>query len=142
MSVGAEVLVAETSGDLEIPVETGDHQQLLIELRRLWKCVELAGVDPARHEIIARAFRGGLRKNRGLDLQITALVQIPPCRLLQTVTEYQVSLELRAPKVQVSMPQAEVFGGEVLAPASGDWNRGDFRSCEYGERSCAQLDVS
>ena len=55
-AVGAGVLVAEAGRDLEIAVEAGDHDQLLEHLRRLRKRVELARMDPARHQIVARAF--------------------------------------------------------------------------------------
>ena len=56
-AVGAGVLVAEAGGDLEIAVETGNHQHLLEHLRRLRQRVEFARMDAARHEIIACAFR-------------------------------------------------------------------------------------
>src|SRR5271165_5449130 len=35
LAVGSQVLVAEAAGDLEVTVEAGDHQQLLVELGRL-----------------------------------------------------------------------------------------------------------
>src|SRR5580704_7772138 len=53
-AVGAARLVPEAWGDLEIPVEPGDHQQLLELLWRLRQRVELAGMKPARHQVIAR----------------------------------------------------------------------------------------
>ena len=40
LTVRAQVFVAETFGYLEISVETRDHEQLFIELRRLRKSVE------------------------------------------------------------------------------------------------------
>ena len=40
LTVRAQVFVAETFGYLEISVETSDHEQLFIELRRLRKSVE------------------------------------------------------------------------------------------------------
>ena len=46
LAVRPEVLVAETFYDLEVTVETGDHQQLLEELGRLWQGLELALVHP------------------------------------------------------------------------------------------------
>jgi hypothetical protein len=61
LSVRSQVLVAETPRDLEVPVEPGDHEQLLVQLRRLRQCVELAGMHTARDQVIPRAFRGGLR---------------------------------------------------------------------------------
>jgi len=33
LAVGPQVLVAETAGDLEVPLEAGHHQKLLEELR-------------------------------------------------------------------------------------------------------------
>ena len=54
-AVGAAVLVAEAGRDLEIAVEARDHQQLLELLRRLRQRVELAGMQPARHQEVARA---------------------------------------------------------------------------------------
>ena len=45
LAVGAQVLVAQAARDLEVPVEAGDHEELLVELRRLRQRVELARVD-------------------------------------------------------------------------------------------------
>ena len=67
-AVGAAVLVAEARRDLEVAIEAGDHQQLLELLGRLRQRVELAGVDPARHQIVARALRRGRRQDRRLEL--------------------------------------------------------------------------
>ena len=61
LAVGAEVFVAEAAGDLEVAVEAGDHEDLLEDLRRLRQRVELAGVDAAGDEVVARAFGGGAR---------------------------------------------------------------------------------
>ena len=41
-----QILVAEAARDLEIAVETGHHEQLLVDLRRLRQRVELARVYP------------------------------------------------------------------------------------------------
>ena len=57
LAVGAKVLVAEAARDLEIAVVPRHHQQLLVDLGRLRQRVELARVDAAGHEIVARAFR-------------------------------------------------------------------------------------
>ena len=40
LAVGAEVLVAEAAGDLEVVLDAGDHEQLLVLLRRLGQGVE------------------------------------------------------------------------------------------------------
>ena len=55
LPIGAQVLVAEALDDLKVPIHPGDHQDLLEDLRRLRQGVELARVQPARHEVIARS---------------------------------------------------------------------------------------
>jgi hypothetical protein len=69
LAVGSQVLVAEAAGDLEVPVEARDHEDLLVDLRALRERVELALVDAARHEVVAGALRRGLGQDRRLDLE-------------------------------------------------------------------------
>ncbi len=57
LTVRAQILVAEAARDLEVAVEPRDHEQLLVELRRLRQRVELARVHAARHQVVARALR-------------------------------------------------------------------------------------
>ncbi len=64
-AVGARVLVAEARRDLEVAVEARDHQQLLEHLRRLRERVELARMDPARHQVVARALGARWRSGSG-----------------------------------------------------------------------------
>jgi hypothetical protein len=68
LAVGAQVLVAEAAGDLEILLHARDHEDLLELLGRLRERVELAGVDARRHEVFARAFGRALEQRRRLDL--------------------------------------------------------------------------
>ena len=63
LPLGAQVFIAETAGDLEVLLEAGDLQELLVLLRRLRQRVKHAGVHPRRDEEVARAFRG--RDSRG-----------------------------------------------------------------------------
>jgi len=55
-AVGATVLVAEAGRDLKVAVEARHHDELLELLRRLRQRIELAGMDAARHQEVARAF--------------------------------------------------------------------------------------
>jgi hypothetical protein len=68
-TVGAGILVAEAGRDLEIAIEARDHQQLLEHLRRLRERVEFAGMDAARHQIVARA----LGARRGQDRRLNSV---------------------------------------------------------------------
>ncbi len=58
LTVGAEVLIAETLDNLEVTIEACDHEQLLEGLRALRQCVELAGVHAAWHNEVACALGG------------------------------------------------------------------------------------
>ena len=69
LAVGAEVLVAEAAGDLEVAVEAGDHQKLLVELGRLRQGVEMARVHPAGDQEVAGTFGRAPAQDGRLDLQ-------------------------------------------------------------------------
>ncbi len=77
-AVGAGVLVAEARRNLKVPVEAGNHQQLLEDLRRLRQRVEFTRVPAAGNQVVARALRRRGGKDRGLDLQKAELRHLPP----------------------------------------------------------------
>ena len=56
-AISAAVLIAETGRDLEIAVESGDHDKLLELLRCLRQCIEFAGMKTRRHQKVTRTFR-------------------------------------------------------------------------------------
>ena len=64
--VSAQVLVAETGGDLEIAIEARDHEQLFELLRGLRQGVEFARMQARRHQEVPRAFGRRSRQDRGL----------------------------------------------------------------------------
>ena len=76
-AVGARVLVAEAGRDLEVAVEARHHQQLLELLRRLRQRVELAGMNAARHQVVARALGRARGQDRRLELDEALLDHAP-----------------------------------------------------------------
>ena len=56
LTIGAQILVTEALGDLVVTIDTGDHQQLLEQLRRLRQREEAAGIGTARHQIVTCPF--------------------------------------------------------------------------------------
>ena len=68
LPIGAQVLVAQAAGDLEVAIEAADHQQLLEQLRALRQRVERARLLPRRHEELARALGRRRHEHRRLDL--------------------------------------------------------------------------
>ena len=67
LTVCAHVLIAEALGDLEIAVHPSDHEQLLEDLRRFGKAVEIARIGARRDEKMSGAAGSGLAENGGLD---------------------------------------------------------------------------
>ena len=55
-AIGARILVAKARRDLEVTVETRDHDQLLELLRRLRQRVKFPRMQPRGHEVVARTF--------------------------------------------------------------------------------------
>ena len=76
LTVGAQVLVAEAAGNLEVTLVAGHHQQLLEELGRLRQRVPVARVHPAGNEEVARALRRRLRQDRRFNFEEVALDEL------------------------------------------------------------------
>ena len=109
LAVGAQILVAETFGDLIVAVHAGDHQNLLEQLRRLRQRVKRAGRDAAGHEVVARTFGRGLHQDRRFHLGEVAAVQVGARVLGHLVARAQVVLHALAAQVEITVGEAEVF---------------------------------
>jgi hypothetical protein len=69
LAVGSEVLVPVAAGDLVVPLDPPDHQELLEELRGLRQGVEVPLAQPARHQDVTCAFGCGADEGRRLHLE-------------------------------------------------------------------------
>ena len=107
LAVAALVLVSQGSSYLEVPLETGDHQELLELLGGLGQRVELPGVEAGRDQVVARAFGGRGREQRGLYLDKVAAIQKVPHVLDDPVAEEDVVAHLLAAQVEVAVLQAQ-----------------------------------
>ena len=92
LAVRAKVFVAEAAGDLHVAVKTGDHGELLVELRALGQRIEFAVVETGRNEEVPGAFRRGLDEHRGLDLDEPVLVEVVSRDLRQLVAKEDILL--------------------------------------------------
>ena len=137
LAVGAQILVAEAARDLEVLIVAGDHQQLLELLRRLRQRVELAGVDAAGHQVIARALGRGLDQDRRLDLQEAFAIEEIADELDHAVAQDQVLLHALAPQIEVAILQAQHL---VLAALFADIQRRRLGGVEHAGGHCAHLD--
>ena len=75
LAVGTQVLVTETLGNLEVTVETANHQQLLQCLRTLGQCIELTRIHTTRHHKVASALRRRTNQNRRLHLDEIQIIE-------------------------------------------------------------------
>ena len=114
-AVGARVLVAKTRRDLEVAVEAGHHQQLLVLLRRLRQRVELAGMNPRRHQEVARALRRGCRQDRGLELEEALLLHPLAHGINDRAAGHDVLVQLLATQVEEAILEPDVFRIFLLA---------------------------
>ena len=114
-AVGARILVAEARRDLEVAIEAGHHQELLVLLRRLRQGVELAGVNARRHQEVARAFgaRGG--EDRRLELEETLALHAPAHRIDDPAAQHDVGVQLFAPQVEEAVLEPGVLGVRQVA---------------------------
>ncbi len=138
-AVGPAVLVAEAGRDLEIAVEAGDHQQLLELLRRLRQGVELAGMQPARHQEVAGAFGRARGQDRSLELGEAGRHHAAADAGDHLGPQHDVAMQLVAPKVEKAVAQPDVLARLLLA---GDLQRQDVGRRLQGEGVDAQLDLA
>jgi hypothetical protein len=122
LTIGAQVLVAQASRDLVVPVEAADHQKLLGDLGALGQHVELTGVPPRGHHELARALgRRGPEQWR-LDLAEALGVHGPAQGGVDERTQSQVALHLFAAKVEEPVAQANLFVDVVsVIELKGRW---------------------
>ena len=138
-AVGARVLVAEARRDLEVAVEARHHQQLLVLLRRLRQRVEFAGMNPRRHQEVARAFRRGRRQDRGLELEEALLLHPLAHGIDDRAAGHDVLVQLLATQVEETVLKPYVLRIFLLA---GDRQRQFAGRPQHLDRADIDLDLS
>ena len=142
MPIEAQVFVAEAAGDLEIAVEPRDHEQLLVDLRRLRQRVTLARVHARRDEIVARALGCRLGEDRRFDLQEVELAECAPRSLQQPVAQDQVGLQLGPPQVEVAMLEAQLLSRQFFGLPARHRNCGRLGRAGDAQQRGVHLDLA
>jgi len=109
LAIRTQILVTETFYDLEITVETGNHQQLLQGLWRLRQSVELSRVHTGRNHEVTGTLRGRIYKNRSLYLQETLLIQIAANLERHSMTKFQILTNASTTQVQITIFHTQVI---------------------------------
>ena len=114
-AVGAAVLVAEAGRDLEIAVEARDHQELLELLRRLGQGVELAGMQAARHQEVARTLGRARGQDRGLELGEPRLHHAPADAGDHPGAQQDVAVDALAAQIEEAVGEPQILAGILIA---------------------------
>ena len=115
LSVSSGVLVAVAAGNLEILVETADHQELLVELRALRQSVELSGILSGRHEEVSCAFRRGPDESRSLDFIEALVAQIIADGLDELMSQGNALLHAAAAQIEEAVLEPEVLVDDLVS---------------------------
>ena len=107
LAVGAQVLVAEAARELVVPVQTGDHEDLLEHLRRLRQRVEAVRLEARGDEEVSRALGRRPGEVRRLDLDEAVGVEVGARRLRRRVAQLEVGEHRRAAQVEVAVLEAQ-----------------------------------
>ena len=138
-AVGARVLVAEAGRDLEVAVEARRHDQLLELLRRLRQGVEGAGMEPARHQEVARALGRARGQDRRVALHEAQVHHVPADAGNDRAAPHHVLVHALAPEVEEAVAQPHLLAVVVLAVNGQRQSLGGVLHLQRGD---ADLDLA
>jgi hypothetical protein len=118
-TVGTQVLVTETAGDLVVALEAGDDEQLLVDLRRLGEREEAPRLEARRDQEVAGSLRRRLRHDRGLDLDEAGSVHLTADDRDHLRAHADVLLQARTPEVDPAVADAERLVDALLVELEG-----------------------
>src|SRR5699024_2835702 len=102
-------LIAVAARELEVLLDTADHEQLLEQLRRLRQRVPGARGEPRRHQEVASALRGGTGQSRGLDLEKALVQKGVASGTIDVRAQAQRLGRSLAPKVEIAVAQPRLL---------------------------------
>ena len=116
LPVGPQVFVAEAAGDLHIAVVAGDHQNLLVELRRLRQRVKRAVMNAAGNEIVAGSLGRAAAEHRRFDVDesrarrnTSRMPRMIRCR------SSSVCCISGAAQIEIAILEPQILVGQILA---------------------------
>jgi hypothetical protein len=138
-TVSTWILITETWSDLEIPIESRNHQELLELLRSLRQREELSWMESRWDEEIARALWGAARENRSLKLGKAHSVHQLTNSLNNRGAKEDVFMNLLASEIEEAVGKAcWLWRLIVLA----DLKRKNLRSGKHLQAITVELDLS
>jgi len=114
LPVRTKVLIAKTAGDLHVAVVAGDHQDLLVKLRRLRQGIKLALLDATGHEVVSGALRRAPAQHGRLHVDETQLIEVVPHQLDHPVPQDHGLLHFGPAEIDVAVLQPQFLGRQLL----------------------------
>ena len=139
LAVGAQVLVAEATHNLEVAVVTGHHQQLFEGLGALRQGVELAGIHTAGHHKVAGTLGRALDEHGGLNLQEIPVGKVVAYKHSHLVAHLQIAAHRIATDIQIAVLHAEVVAAIALVLNGEGGRLGLVEDRQFGDLN---LDVT
>ena len=114
LTISTQVFVTETLNDLIVAVETGHHQQLFEQLRRLRQRVEFTFVHTRRHQVVTCAFRRRFGQHRSFDVEEAVVIHKTAHQASDFSARFQALSHFRTTQVEVAVFQTRFFGVDVV----------------------------
>src|SRR4026207_1459303 len=114
LTIAAQILISETSRDLEVTVHACYHQQLLELLRRLWQGIELTWVHARRDEVVARTFRRGLEKDGSFYFDKVSFIEVIAHELDDFMAQSNIADHAFAAQIEITIFKAHVFVRQIV----------------------------
>ena len=114
LPVRAQIFVPKTAHDLIVALEARNHQQLLVNLRRLRQREKFSRMGAAGHQVIARALRRRLGEHRRLDVDEARVIEIVPHRARDPMPQQQSLAHFFAPQIDIAKAQPHLFADMLV----------------------------
>ena len=139
LTVRTEILVAEAACELDVAVIARDHQELLVDLRRLRQRIEFAVMHTGGDEIVSCALRRRFHHHRGLDFEEAVFIEILPCAHRDLVAQNEILLERCSAEVEIAVFQAQLL---IDLRLRGDLEGRGLCLCENAQLGDMNLDMT
>ncbi len=130
LAVGAQVFIAETTSNLKVFIQTGNHAQLLEQLWRLRQGEKLTRLHARGNDVVARAFGSRLDQDRSFNFGETLFVHVAAYLAKDPMPQPKVGLKLGPAEIKVAILQAQIFAGERIGGSRFELKRQRARVVE------------
>ena len=114
LTVGAQVFITEAAGDLEVTLETRNHEELFVLLRSLRQGKELTGAESGRDEEVACTFRRRIGEDRRLYFDEALCIEVIARCIRDLMTRANVLVHAGTTQVEIAIFKTQIFVGKIL----------------------------